>query len=126
MEEERYVPGVCNIGKSERLARRQFGMLGLLLTLIFLGMLYYFPLQMSWRLLVFFPAAMSALGFLQERMHFCAYFGSVGVFNFGEAGRKDTVTQAEFRKRDRMKALQIMIYSVAIGAAVAAAAYYYG
>jgi len=124
MEEDKYVPGVCNIGKSERLMRRQFGLLGFLLTLIFLGLLYYFSLPRFWRLLVFFPAILSALGFLQERMHFCAYFGSVGVFNFGEAGRKDNVMQAEFRKKDRMKALQIIIYSAVIGAAIALAAYY--
>lgn len=48
-----------------------------------------------------------------------------GVFNFSpEAGKTDTVEQAEFRAMDRRKAWKIIIYSVIIGAVVAIAAYY--
>lgn len=58
-------------------------------------------------------------------MHFCAYFGMRGVFNFSsDADRISTVEEAEFRASDRRKAWQIIIYSVIIGAVVAVIAYY--
>jgi hypothetical protein len=43
-----------------------------------------------------------------------------GVFNFSAAvGKTDTVEQAEFRAKDRRKALLIALYSALIGAAIA-------
>jgi hypothetical protein len=67
---------------------------------------------------------MSAVGFLQAAMHFCAAFGMMGVFNFRpDVGKTDTVEQAEFRRKDRQKALWILLYSSLIGIAVAAAGY---
>jgi hypothetical protein len=67
----------------------------------------------------------TAIGFLQARMHFCAYFGMQGVFNFSpEIGKTDTVEQAEFRAMDRRKAWRIITYSAIMGAAVAIISYY--
>jgi hypothetical protein len=46
-----------------------------------------------------------------------------GVFNFGpEVGKTDTVIQAEFRKKDRQKALFILFLSAVTGAVAAVAA----
>ena len=56
-------------------------------------------------------------------MHFCAYFGFASLFNFSDVGKTDSVSQAEFRAKDRRKAWQIIIYSVLVGAAVAFLAY---
>ena len=56
-------------------------------------------------------------------MHFCAYFGFASLFNFDDVGKTDSVSQAEFRAKDRRKAWQIIIYSVLVGAAVAFLAY---
>jgi len=49
---------------------------------ILLGLLVYFDVPRPWRLVIFIPAMMTAIGSLQARMHFCAYFGMQGVFNF--------------------------------------------
>ncbi len=123
--QDQYIPGACNIGKSEIERRKQGGWIGLIVTVILYAILAYFEIPRIWRLIIFFPATMAVIGFLQARMHFCAYFGMVGVFNFGpEVGKTDTVEQAEFRAADRRKAWQIIIYSVFIGAAVALAAFY--
>jgi hypothetical protein len=93
--------------------------IGLWAGLVALGVPHY------WRLVVFFPAAMAAIGFLQGLMHFCAGFGMSGVFNFGpNVGRTDTVLQAEFRAKDKRKALSIVLYSALIGVLVAVAAYF--
>ena len=78
----------------------------------------------AWRLLLFFPASLAAVGFLQAAWHFCAKFGLNGVFNFGpNVGRTDTVEQAEFRRQDRRTALKIIALSALAGHIVAAVAY---
>ena len=119
-----YVPGVCNIGPAEINKRRQGGWFGLAATVILWAAFLIFGIPAPWRLLLFFPAAMGATGFLQAAMHFCAGFGMRGVFNFGpKVGTTETVEQAEFRRKDRQKALQISLYSGLIGIAVAIAGF---
>ncbi len=121
-----YIPGVCNIGPAEIARRRRAGWTGAAVTVAAWAALAAFDAPPVVRLLLFFPAMMSATGFLQAAMHFCAYFGFSALFNFGpEAGRSktDTVAEAEFRAKDRRKALQIVAYAAAIGAVVAGAAY---
>ena len=117
---QEYIPGICNIGPAEINKRRQSGWLGLGATILLWIVLGVFRVPAIWRLLLFFPAAMSATGFLQAVLHFCAGFGMLGVFNFcSEVGKTETVEQAEFRHKDQRKALQIILYSVIIGIAIA-------
>jgi len=76
-----------------------------------------------WRLFIFLPVSMGAMGFLQSAFHFCAGFGMKGVFKFGpEVGKTDTVMEAEFRKKDKQKALFILFLSAVIGLVVSAVA----
>ncbi|MFZ2226901.1 MAG: hypothetical protein WA090_03910 [Candidatus Nanopelagicaceae bacterium] len=115
-----YVPGVCNIGPAEIAKRKQAGWSGLIATVVLWGIFIGFNTPHIWRLSLFIPSVMSATGFLQARMHFCAYFGFASLFNFGsKVGNTDDVLEAEFRAKDRKKAWQIVIYSVVIGLAVA-------
>ncbi len=117
-----YVPGVCNIGRVEIRRRRQIGWIGLAATVVLWAVFWVLRVPAPWRLFLFLPAMMSATGFLQAALHFCAGFGLRGVFNFGpEVGRTDTVEQSEFRRQDRRKARLIGLYSALIGIAVAAA-----
>ncbi len=120
---ERYIPGVCNIGKNEIRRRKYGGWTGLIVTIILYIVLVYFDAPRAWRFLIIIPATMAAVGFLQAHMHFCAYFGLRGIFNMG-GGEADTVEQAEFRAVDRRKSWQIILYSMLIGVVVAIAAYY--
>jgi len=73
------------------------------------------------RLLIAIPAAGGASGYLQAWLHFCAGFGSRGIFNFGQLGQTSSVADPEARARDRARATQIGFASLAIGAVVAAA-----
>ncbi len=123
--QDQYIPGACNIGKSEIEKRKQAGWIGLIAVIILYALFAYFGVVRIWRLIIFIPATAAAIGFLQARMHFCAYFGMAGVFNFSpETGKTDTIEQAEFRAADRRKAWKIIIYSIFIGAVAAAVVYY--
>lgn len=119
-----YVPGVCNIGEAEIAQRKMIGWIALIVTVLYLLACYYFSLAPLWRFVAFLPASMSATGFLQGFMQFCAGFGMEGVFNFSSELRKtESVSQVEFRAADRKKALQIIAYSLLIGLVVAIAGY---
>lgn len=116
-----YVPGVCNIGPAERIKRRQVGVIGTVATILVLLVLVILNVPHSWRLLVFLPATVAATGFLQDAFHFCAGFGIEGVYNIiNNAGVTEGVTEKEFRRKDRNKALEIIGLSVVIGAIAAA------
>jgi len=109
---DKYVPGVCNIGPAERKKRRMTGYLGtMLLIILWVTLLILGGLQI-YKLLLFFPAFMSALGFIQDRLHFCAGFGVLGVYNFGsDSSKKLNVEQTEMLKKDKVQAWKIIGYS---------------
>jgi hypothetical protein len=119
---EEYAAGVCNIGPAETARRRRGGegaaraALGLLLGLRLAGA------ARPWRLLVFFPAAVSAAGYLQAARRFCANYGWRGLANFGALGEAEHVEDASARAEDREQALSIARRSAGIGLAVALAA----
>jgi hypothetical protein len=118
-----YIPGVCNIGKAEIKMRRALGWLGLIATVLLWALFIAMKTPAPWRLTLFVPAFLAAMGYLQAAWHFCAKFGLGGVFNFGPSiGRTDTVEQAEYRKQDRRTALQIVGVAALFGAVVAAVA----
>ena len=124
MTKDQYNPGVCNIGPAEISRRTRSGWVGVGATLLLWVVFWLFHVPAPWRLLLFFPAVVGATGFLQAAMHFCAAFGMQGIFNFGpEIGKTDTVEQAEYRRKDRQKALLIGLYAFLIGLAIAVAAF---
>lgn len=118
-----YQPGVCNIGPAEIRRRRMSGWVGTGISVIFLAVAFALDWAPAWRLLVFLPAFMAAQGFLQAAFHFCVGFASRGLFNFGELGHEESVDQAEFRKADQRKALQISALAFLAAAVVAVVAF---
>lgn len=123
--EKKYVPGVCNIGEADVRKRKAIGWTWLIATIVLFAVFMLPGVPGSWHLILILPVTISAAGFLQARMHFCAYFAALGIFNFGDDfSKKETVQQAEFRAKDREKALQIIAYSLAIGIAVSAASFF--
>jgi len=123
VEHAQYIPGVCNIGPEERRARRMVGWLGLVITVVAWVLLAYLGLALMWYLVIFLSASLSASGFIQDRMHFCANFGMRHVFNFGpEVGDTDAVMQREFWAADRRKAIRILVYSLLWGVLTTGAA----
>src|SRR5262245_46302717 len=125
LDNNQYIPGVCNIGRAEIRQRWLIGYGAAILAVVLAGLLIIVRAEPEWRLLLFFPTFVAAVGFLQAAWHFCAKFGLNGVFNVGpNVGRTDTVEQAEFRRQDRRTALKIINLSALAGAIVAAAAYF--
>ena len=117
---DQYIP-VWNIRPAEIKRRRQVGWLGLGLTILLWVAFLAFRIPAPWRLTLFFPAVLGAEGFLQAVFHFCAGFGSRGLFNFGsEVGKTETVEWLEVRRRDQRKARLIGLYSALTGIALAA------
>ena len=113
-----YRPGVCNIGPAEIARRRMAGHVGLIATLVLLAFLIVIGAPPVTRLLLVLPAAVSASGYLQARLKFCAGFGSRGIFNFGSVGETVTVADAEAKAMDRRRSRQISMGAFAVGAIV--------
>ncbi len=117
-----YVPGVCNIGPAEIARRRRSGHVGALLTIGLLVVLLAVDAPPLVRLVVALPASVTAICYLQAWLHFCAGFGSAGIFNFGGLGTTEMVTSEADRARDRSRATRIGLAGAAIGLAVGIAA----
>lgn len=113
-----YQPGVCNIGPAEIARRRRGGHVSLAVTVAVLAGLVALHIPPLARLIVALPAAGAASGYLQAQLHFCAGFGSRGVFNFGQLGHVFEVSDPAARAMDRARSMQIGLASVAIGVAV--------
>jgi hypothetical protein len=118
-----YEPGRCNIGPTEIAARRRFGHAGLAVAVGAVAVLMVTEADPAWRLILFFPVAGAATGYLQAALRFCAGFGMEGVYNFSDRLRATrTVADEAARRADRSRALQIFGLAALIGAAVALAA----
>ncbi|TLD72404.1 hypothetical protein FEM03_03330 [Phragmitibacter flavus] len=121
---KKYIPGVCNIGRTEMRKRRRVGLMALVATGLFWWGAEWLEVLPKWRVLLFFPATLAAAGLLQWLMGFCAAFGLSGVFKMGtDEDKTDTVAQAEFRAKDRHKAWVIIVASALVGVLTAYAAY---
>ena len=106
-----YIPGSCNLGKSE-IRRRQFvALLGLFLTGSTLAGLIgtNSPASARWGLCV--PLMVFSVGFIQSRKKFCLAYGLMGTFNLGKLGDLSRVQSPEDRKADRKTALTILAQS---------------
>jgi hypothetical protein len=117
-----YQPGRCNIGPAEIARRRRAGHAGLGATVVLFAGLVAVGAPPVARFSVALPAALAASGYLQARLRFCAGFGSRGVFNFGPLGETEQVPDDAARARDRARATQIGLASLAIGLIVGVAA----
>jgi hypothetical protein len=113
-----YQPGVCNIGGPEVKRRKQVSYLGatgyLALTIASLSL----GLSQQIRALVFFPALLFAVGYIQSRKKFCFAFGLLGTFNFGELGKMSKVASPSEIAADRKAALTIIGQALALALAM--------
>ena len=107
-----YIPGSCNIGKSEIRQRQFVALIGAALT-IFIGIgLLSNEDPNPPRFFIFFPALIFSIGFVQSRKKFCLAYGFAGTFNFGRLGKASKVASPEDKKADRKMAISILRQSV--------------
>lgn len=111
-----YQPGVCNIGTPERQRRRRVGHLStagglfVVAAIAALSLPSYYALAST----PFFVGG--AMGYLQDRLRFCAYYGRRGEYNLGGLENDPgSVPDTEAQERDRKRSRQIMLYSLGLG-----------
>lgn len=124
VEEQGYIPGTCNIGKAEIIARRNFAIMMGILSVIAGAAMFYFHVNKLWRLILFLPLASFIIGIQQWYYKFCANFGLRGIFNFGELGKQIPVEMLDMIKADRRKAIQILVTGVILGIVLAVGFYF--
>ena len=117
MSDFQYSTGVCNIGEAEIAQRRKIGYLGLGLTIVFfmvyLGLIFSIELNPLFGVLVFIPAEVFTVGFLQARKKFCAAYGLTHRQNVASPlGVTLKIEDEASHKKDRNKALLIIIQSI--------------
>ena len=115
----KYIPGICNLGKEELKLRKTAFFLATALLLIVIFLLQLFHTSHIWRLTVFIPAAYVAISYQQWYFRFCVNFGMKGVFNLGAIGKTTSVEQIEDIRKDKAKASKMIIAGLVFGAVVA-------
>ena len=115
-----YIPGVCNLGKSEIRQRQVVALFGIFLTVSTATTLLATDQSRTSRLSIFIPALVFSIGFVQSRSKFCLAYGLAGTFNFERLGKITKVQSAEDRKADRKTAIVILLKSAALAAIMTA------
>jgi len=123
MSSSEYIPGTCNIGKSEIRQRQIVALVGLLLSVSALIGLISAHASAQMRLGIFLPLTVASIGWVQSRKKFCLAYGFMGTFNFAGIGKLSKVADKESLAADRKTAAKILLQSIGLAAAVTAAIY---
>ena len=115
-----YISGVCNIGPSEIQQRKRVAIGGLFALVISYISLVVAGASTSARFVLFVPAMIASVGYVQARKKFCLAFGFMGTFNFGKVGQLSKIQSAEEKRADRKTALSILGKSLVIALAITA------
>ena len=116
MSNATYIPGTCNLGKSEIRRRQIVGLVGLFFSLSSLVGLMSIHAEKSARLGIFLPLMVASVGFVQSRSKFCLAYGFAGTFNLGKLGDISRVSDPIDRAADRATALKILLKSFLLAA----------
>jgi len=111
MSSATYIPGTCNLGKSEIRQRKIVGLVGLFFSVSSLVGLMSINAAREARLGIFLPLLVASVGFVQVRSKFCLAYGFAGTFNFGKLGDIARVSDPMNRRADRATALKILLKS---------------
>lgn len=125
MIDDRYRPGVCNIGPREIARRRRTGYLGLLLAGALALALVVSGAAAETRLLVAAPLFVGLLGLAQARARFCVAFAALGVHDLPSAARptREGATARIARIADLRRAASLLIAPGAISLVLVAILY---
>jgi predicted nucleic acid-binding Zn ribbon protein len=83
-----YVPGVCNINTEEIASRRKVGHFGLIMFVVLLIIMLVANISHLYRVILFLPAFVASIGYLQARNKFCVGYASAGQQNASEGSKK--------------------------------------
>jgi uncharacterized membrane protein (UPF0136 family) len=119
--EQAYIPGVCNINRAEIASRRKAGYFGLSLLIVVAAVLFAVSANRWIRIVLFVPAFIAAIGYLQSKNHFCVSFAASGLQNATEGS--DTATKiagTAAHTKDKAKARRMNLQAAAFGLVIAA------
>lgn len=111
MSKAEYIPGVCNVGKSEIRQRKLVGLVGLFFSVSSLIGLVAIGAARELRLGIFLPLMIASIGFVQVRSKFCLAYGFAGTFNLGKLGEISRISDPINRRADRATAFKILLKS---------------
>ena len=113
---DQYIPGTCNIGKSEIRQRQLVALIGLALSVSALVGFISTGASPSVRLGIFLPLTIFSIGWVQSRRKFCLAYGFIGTFNFGRLGKVSRVADKASLAADRKTAVSIFLQSLGLAA----------
>ena len=114
-----YIPGVCNINTNEIARRRNAGYFGLALTVLFGAILFGLGVNRYFRIALFVPLFIMAIGFLQAKHKFCVGYGAAGLQNAEEGSENAaTITDKSAKQKDKQKTQQLYIQALVLSLAV--------
>jgi hypothetical protein len=116
---EAYIPGVCNINRAEIASRKKAGYFGIALFVIVAVALYALTAVRLTRLLLFIPAFIAAIGFLQAKHKFCVSYAASGLQNAADDASDvtkviDQTAHATDKKRARRLNTQAGLIAICI------------
>ena len=110
---DKYIPGVCNIGKAEVRQRLIVSFVGLGAALVYAAVVLVTDASPAARWGIVIPLLAWSTGLVQARHRFCVAFGIAGAFNFGNLGSTSPVVDPAFRRADRITVMKIAGLSLA-------------
>ena len=114
---EKYQPGSCNIGEAEIRQRKRIGMVGLIITSIFIFFHLIFSFISNynplWGIFIFPPSLVMMIGFIQAKERFCAAYGLTNKYNISDKLNLTLkVTDEDSKNKDKQKSYWIIIKSI--------------
>ncbi len=116
MAENYYTPGVCNINQPEIAYRMKAFYLGIGIGIPLFVLLLALSAPAITGLLLFVPAWIGAIGYLQAKNKFCVGYAASGVANNSpEYAETQKIVDEASRQLDKKRARSINIQALAIG-----------
>lgn len=117
MAKPAYAPGVCNINHAEVAIRKRTGYFGTSALIVLGGLMLLGEASWWLRLVLFLPAFIGAIGFLQARNRFCVSYAASGLQNAREGSSKARkVSSDASHTLDKAKARKLNLQATAIAA----------
>jgi uncharacterized membrane protein len=115
-----YIPGTCNLGKTEVRRRQIVALIGLVFSISSGAGLIAANANFTGKLSLFLPLMIFSVGFIQSRKKFCLAYGFMGTFNLGKLGDISRVQDPADRAADRKTALNILLQAALLAALLTA------
>lgn len=110
--QDEYLAGRCNIGEKEILLRKKLLSLSLFVTIALSCIFLFYHESKWWLLFAFLSSTASFLILLEIRNRFCVLFAIFNFYNFNQLGNLETVKCRESSRKDKNRAMQLLMYAV--------------